>query len=128
MPGVVKVKVMSARDLPIMDRSSELTDAFVEVCVCVCKQHEEPRSFRLQLRLGENYQRTKVCPKTLNPVWDSPWFIFTVRTQTSEIACTPPPPPLVRRGPATPALSHCTRTHTHKVSDEDLQDEPLQIK
>ena len=36
MPGVVKVKVMSARDLPIMDRSSELTDAFVEVCVCVC--------------------------------------------------------------------------------------------
>ncbi len=32
MPGIVKVKVLSARDLPIMDRSSELTDAFVEVC------------------------------------------------------------------------------------------------
>lgn len=31
MPGIVQVKVVSARDLPIMDRSSELTDAFVEV-------------------------------------------------------------------------------------------------
>ncbi len=31
MPGIVRVKVVSARDLPIMDRSSELTDAFVEV-------------------------------------------------------------------------------------------------
>ena len=31
MPAVVKVKVIRARDLPIMDRSSELTDAFVEV-------------------------------------------------------------------------------------------------
>ena len=27
----MQVKVVSARDLPIMDRSSELTDAFVEV-------------------------------------------------------------------------------------------------
>lgn len=31
MPGTVKVRVLSARDLPIMDRTSELTDAFVEV-------------------------------------------------------------------------------------------------
>lgn len=31
MPAIVQVKVVSARDLPIMDRSSELTDAFVEV-------------------------------------------------------------------------------------------------
>lgn len=31
MPGIVRVKVVSARDLPIMDRRSELTDAFVEV-------------------------------------------------------------------------------------------------
>ena len=32
MPATVQVKVVAARDLPIMDRSSELTDAFVEVC------------------------------------------------------------------------------------------------
>ena len=31
MPAKVQVKVVAARDLPIMDRSSELTDAFVEV-------------------------------------------------------------------------------------------------
>ena len=31
MPGIVQVKVAAARDLPVMDRSSELTDAFVEV-------------------------------------------------------------------------------------------------
>lgn len=31
MPAIVSVKVISARDLPVMDRSSELTDAFVEV-------------------------------------------------------------------------------------------------
>ena len=29
--GIVKVKVMGARDLPVMDRASDLTDAFVEV-------------------------------------------------------------------------------------------------
>ena len=31
MPAIVKVRVVAARDLPVMDRSSELTDAFVEV-------------------------------------------------------------------------------------------------
>lgn len=31
MPAIVYVKVVAARDLPVMDRSSELTDAFVEV-------------------------------------------------------------------------------------------------
>ena len=29
MPATVQVKVIAARNLPIMDRSSELTDAFV---------------------------------------------------------------------------------------------------
>ena len=31
MPGTVRVSVLAARDLPVMDRASELTDAFVEV-------------------------------------------------------------------------------------------------
>ena len=39
MPGIVQVKVVSARDLPIMDRSSELTDAFVEVQVISSKSY-----------------------------------------------------------------------------------------
>lgn len=31
MPGRLKVKVIAGRHLPIMDRASDLTDAFVEV-------------------------------------------------------------------------------------------------
>ena len=31
MPAKVKVQVVSARDLPVMDRSSDLADAFAEV-------------------------------------------------------------------------------------------------
>ena len=31
MPGIVHVKVVKARDLPVMDKRSELTDAFVAV-------------------------------------------------------------------------------------------------
>ena len=31
MPGKVKVRVLSARHLPVMDKSSENTDAFAEV-------------------------------------------------------------------------------------------------
>ena len=31
MPGRVKVRLLAARDLPVMDRASDLTDAFVEV-------------------------------------------------------------------------------------------------
>jgi Ca2+-dependent lipid-binding protein len=63
MPAIVSVKVVAARDLPVMDRSSELTDAFVEI------------------RLGQNTQRTEVCKKTLNPVWDSPWLQFNTSVE-----------------------------------------------
>ena len=31
--AIVKVKVIEGKDLPIMDRASDLTDAFVEVCI-----------------------------------------------------------------------------------------------
>ena len=29
--GIIKVKILGAKDLPVMDRASDLTDAFVEV-------------------------------------------------------------------------------------------------
>lgn len=29
--GIIKVKIHEAKDLPVMDRASDLTDAFVEV-------------------------------------------------------------------------------------------------
>jgi hypothetical protein len=31
MPGKLKVRILAGRDLPVMDRSIDLTDAFVEV-------------------------------------------------------------------------------------------------
>lgn len=31
MPGKLKAKIVAGRHLPVMDRASELTDAFVEV-------------------------------------------------------------------------------------------------
>lgn len=73
MPAKVKVQVVSARDLPVMDRSSDLADAFAEV------------------RLGNILYKTDVCKKSLNPNWNSEWFRF-------------------------------------EADDEEIQDEPLQIR
>ncbi|XP_059179627.1 C2 domain-containing protein 5-like [Physella acuta] len=60
MPGKVKVRILSARDLPVMDRASELTDAFVEI------------------RFGNETFKTDVCKKSLRPQWNSEWFKFEV--------------------------------------------------
>ncbi|KAF9211856.1 hypothetical protein BGZ59_007512 [Podila verticillata] len=50
MPCILKIKVIGARDLPVMDKASDLTDAYVEV------------------RFADfEAQRTTVCRKTLNP-------------------------------------------------------------
>jgi len=52
MPCILKIRIEAARGLPIIDRTSELADAYVEV------------------RFGElGVQRTRVCRKTLDPVW-----------------------------------------------------------
>ena len=32
MPGKVKVRIIAGRNLPVMDKSSDTSDAFVEVC------------------------------------------------------------------------------------------------
>ncbi|XP_060779154.1 C2 domain-containing protein 5 isoform X2 [Neoarius graeffei] len=60
MPGKLKVKIMAGRHLPVMDRASDLTDAFVEV------------------KFGNTTFKTDVCPKSLNPQWNSEWFKFEV--------------------------------------------------
>jgi hypothetical protein len=54
------VKILAARDLPVMDRTSDLTDAFAEV------------------KLGDMTYKTDVCRKSLNPEWNSDWFDFEV--------------------------------------------------
>ncbi|XP_050736824.1 C2 domain-containing protein 5-like isoform X2 [Eriocheir sinensis] len=73
MPGKVKVRVLAGRNLPVMDRSSDTTDAYVEV------------------KLGQVTFKTEVFRKSLNPQWNSEWFRF-------------------------------------EVDDQELQDEPLQIR
>jgi len=35
MPGKIKVRIICARNLPIMDRGSESSDAFVEVVLFI---------------------------------------------------------------------------------------------
>ena len=60
MPGKVKVRVLAGRNLPVMDRSSDTTDAYVEV------------------KFGNTTLKTDVYRKSLNPQWNSEWFIFEV--------------------------------------------------
>ncbi|XP_076063001.1 C2 domain-containing protein 5 [Oratosquilla oratoria] len=60
MPGKVKVRVVAGRNLPVMDRSSDTTDAYVEV------------------KVGTTTYKTDVYRKSLNPQWNSEWFRFEV--------------------------------------------------
>ncbi|KPJ03475.1 Uncharacterized protein KIAA0528-like [Papilio xuthus] len=61
MPGKIKVKVLAGRNLPVMDRASDTTDAFVEV------------------KFGGVTHKTDVCRKSLNPHWSSTeWYRFEV--------------------------------------------------
>ena len=57
---VFKIIILKARNLPVMDRSSDTTDAFAEV------------------RFGSEFYKTDVCRKSLNPIWNSDWFRFDV--------------------------------------------------
>jgi len=58
MPATIKVKVIAARDLPVMDRASEMADPFVEI------------------KLGQTVHKTEIYAKSLNPFWNSDWYTF----------------------------------------------------
>uniref|UniRef100_A0A6P7GC02 C2 domain-containing protein 5 n=1 Tax=Diabrotica virgifera virgifera TaxID=50390 RepID=A0A6P7GC02_DIAVI len=60
MPGKVKVKISSGKNLPVMDRSSDTTDAYVEI------------------KLGSTTFKTDVCRKSLHPQWNTDWYRFEV--------------------------------------------------
>ena len=52
MPSTIKIRLLAARNLPVMNQSSNLTDAFVEV------------------RFGQQIiHQTSVVHKSLNPTW-----------------------------------------------------------
>lgn len=57
MPGKVGVKIKAARNLPVMDKSSETTDAFVEI------------------KLANKEHKTEVFRKSLNPTWNTDWYV-----------------------------------------------------
>lgn len=61
MPGKVRVKILAGRNLPVMDRSSDTTDAYVEI------------------KFGSVTCKTDVYRKSLHPQWNSDWFRFEVR-------------------------------------------------
>lgn len=52
MPCTIKIRLVEARDLPVMDRSSKLADAYVAITFA---------SFEA---------KSSVSKKTLNPKWD----------------------------------------------------------
>lgn len=61
MPGKVKVKILAGRNLPVMDRAGDTTDAFVEI------------------KFGGVTHKTDICKKSLNPHWNSAeWYRFEV--------------------------------------------------
>lgn len=57
MPGKVGVKIKAGRNLPVMDKSSDTTDAYVEI------------------KLGNVTHKTDVCRKSLNPQWNTDWLV-----------------------------------------------------
>lgn len=60
MPGKVRVKIVAGRNLPVMDRGSDTTDAFVEI------------------KLANITYKTDVYKKSLNPQWNSDFYRFEV--------------------------------------------------
>ncbi len=61
MPGIVKVKIIEGKNLPVMDRLADTTDAYVE------------------LKLGNITYKSDVYRKSLNPQWNTEWYKFEVR-------------------------------------------------
>lgn len=60
MPGKVKVKIIACRNLPIMDRSADTTDAYVEI------------------KFASTTFKTDVKRKTLNPEFNTDYYSFEV--------------------------------------------------
>jgi Ca2+-dependent lipid-binding protein len=60
MPGILRVRVRAGRDLPVMERSRQSTDAYVEI------------------RFKDETFKSTVCRNSLNPQWDNAVFEFEV--------------------------------------------------
>lgn len=58
MPGKVRVKIIAGRNLPVMDRSNDSTDAYVEI------------------KLASVTYKTDVYRRSLNPQWNTDFYRF----------------------------------------------------
>lgn len=58
MPGKVRVKIIAGRNLPVMDKSNDTADAFVEI------------------KLANITYKTDVYRKSLNPQWNTDFYRF----------------------------------------------------
>lgn len=85
MPGKLKVKIVAGRHLPVMDRASDLTDAFVEVGSWSCPSEHGAPSPALSAVPGS----VEGCPPARPP--PSPWDVA--------IGPGPVPPPSSRCPP-----------------------------
>lgn len=98
MPGKVRVKIIAGRNLPVMDRGSDTTDAYVEI------------------KLGSITYKTDVYRKSLNPQFNSDWyrfeviFLFIVHLFINEWH------------------ENILYIYIFQLDDAELQDEPLQIR
>lgn len=70
MPGKVRVKIIAGRNLPVMDRGSDTTDAYVEI------------------KLANTTYKTDVYRKSLNPQWNSDFYRFEVSSFCVPIMAT----------------------------------------
>lgn len=83
MPAKVKVKILACRNLPIMDRSNETTDAYVEIKLGNITQKTDVNRHNLSVLdvncchcMTNSYFQVK--RKTLNPIFNSDWFRFEI--------------------------------------------------
>jgi len=60
MPNTLKIRVIEARDLPVMDQNTKLTDAYVEI------------------KFAGDKHRTKIVSGTLSPKWNQDFRINVV--------------------------------------------------
>ena len=82
MPCTIKIRIHSARDLPIMDRKSKLTDAFVTIRFAPTAGAPQPNSsssssshhyhttHSSHSTQQHHKAETRIARRSLNPVWN----------------------------------------------------------
>ena len=69
MPGRLSVRVHKARNLPVMDRAADTTDAYVE------------------MHFADTTYKTEIFAKSLNPAWQTDWFVFEADDEELQDNC-----------------------------------------